>query len=261
MEELKALELLSIIYPVAIVVFIIAIGVVLMNQQFQKNIIQQQLKREELKGEHQKELLNKTIRVQEGERKRIASDLHDELGAILSISKMQLIRAEKECVENTTRLTEIKSLIETALASTRRISHELMPLQLEKMGLEKALLSLLNGVEKTGDYTNVISIANLKLPWMVELGLYRIYSELINNTVKHAKANSIHINISLEEELLYCKYVDNGIGLPKTEKGKGLGMASIENRVKSLEGEWEWRNGTTEGFHVTMKIPLTTSNQ
>ncbi len=258
MEASQELDIVRLILPLAIIVLIIAIGVVLLYQQFQKNIIRQRLEKEELKSQYQKELLQTTINVQEEERKRIARDLHDELGAALSIGRMQLVQLENQQEIDPKKLSKIRELVEETLASTRRISHELMPLQLTKLGLEKALLALLEKVEGSNQLQTQIAIGlkGQKLPWLQEIALYRIYSELINNTLKHAEANTIEISIWLESEQLFCRYADNGIGINKKVLEQGLGLKSLESRIKAFEGTLKSGNRNEGGFFANMKIPI-----
>ena len=147
METPQEIDFITMLLPLAGIAFLIALGVIFMYQQFQKNIIRQQLEREEIKSQYQKELLHTTIKVQEEERQRIANDLHDELAAALSIGRMQLTQLEHEKEFNPKRIAEVREIMETTLAATRRVSHELMPLQLSQLGLEKALVTLLKKAE------------------------------------------------------------------------------------------------------------------
>jgi len=265
MEISQEIDLLMILLPLVIVLLLIALGVILMYLQFQKSVIRQQLAKEALKGTHQRELLHTIVNTQEEERKRIARDLHDELGAALSIGRMQLVQLENQDIISPENIKPIRELMETTMASTRHISHQLMPLQLAQMGLEKSLLSLLNKVNQTGELQTHIAIAkNLnKLPWLLEIGLYRIYSELINNTLKHAQATVIEISIFQDQQQLFCRYTDNGKGLPEKMLNQGLGLKSLKSRVELFEGDINFGNHDNGGFYAKITIPIQpfTSNQ
>jgi signal transduction histidine kinase len=260
MEEPETLNLLTTLIPFAIIVFVIAIGVVLLNQQFRKNLYEQQLEKETLKAKYQEKLLHTAVQVQEDERKRIARDLHDELGAVLSIGRMQLVQLEQRETFDPKKIRETRHLIENALASTRRISHELMPLNLENLGLEKALKSLLNRIEEAGVISTNVNIAESvnQLPWLLQLGLYRIYSELVNNTLKYAESSHLSIRITKETGHLFCYYDDNGKGLNADLKTTGIGFKSIESRVNTLKGTWEYGNRKEGGFYAEIKFPVHT---
>ena len=261
METTAELTFLSTLLPMVGVVFIIAVGVVLLNQQFQKNLYKQQLQQEELKNLHQQELLNSSIQVQEDERKRIAQDLHDELGAILAISRMHLVQLEQlpeinKQQKHLQAVQQIRGLTENALASMRRISHELMPPQLQTFGLIKTLESVANRLNETPSL-NVTILSDTSLPdlsWPVQLGLYRISMEFINNTIKYAKATKITIGVEMEMQTLVYRYHDNGIGLPEQPRAEGLGHKSIQGRVNALGGSLEMGNHEERGFFATIKI-------
>jgi signal transduction histidine kinase len=246
-----------------IVLFIIAIGVVLLTQHFQKNLYIQRLQQEAIKAQHQQDLLRSSILVQEQERKRIAQDIHDELGAILSISRMQLIQLEgKEEFEKDQlkhSLQNVRSLTEKSLSSMRRISHELMPPQLEAFGLVKTLESMSHHAKGTNTIQIHIDAAE-SLPdmsWAITLGLYRICMEMINNTIKHANASHIHIHLQYEQDQFICHYQDDGKGIDPLVKSAGLGQKSMEGRASSLGGTINYP-ATASGFSATIAIPAQT---
>ena len=233
----------------------------MLNQHFQKNLYRQQLEQEALKNFHQQELLRSSILVQEQERKRIAQDLHDELGALLSISRMHLVQLEeKETTEKEKllpALQNIRSITEKALSSMRKISHELMPPQLETFGLTKTLQAVANYANQTGGINIQIDTANdlPELSWPVKLGAYRIIMELINNTIKHSGADKIIIQLQCSETSLECLYTDNGKGFVSDTGKMGLGHKSIEGRASSLGGKFAFGN-SGPGFRAQFSIPV-----
>ncbi len=262
MESSPELNLLPILLPFASIVFIIAVGVILLNQQFRKNLHRQQLANEELKTLHQQELLRTTIQVQEDERKRIAQDLHDELGPVLSISRMQLLLLEQS-KEDTPKqrdknLRQIRQFTEQALAITRRVSHQLMPVHLASLGLKKSLEALTEqAAQATQMFIHLKADELGELSWPISLGLYRISAELINNTIKHAKANTVKITIVRKNDELIYDYTDNGKGLPPKATVKGLGLKNIEGRVNALKATLDFGNNKQKGFYAHISIPIT----
>ncbi len=214
----------------------------------------------EVKYLHQRQLLKSSIDVQEDERKRIAQDLHDELGAVLSIARMHLVQIQQEEGESIDRkaaLQQAQTLTESALATMRRISHELMPPQLEEFGLIKTLRAI-------AVQTNAARQIKLELiadddlprwPLAIELGLYRICMEMINNTIKHAEARKIYIQLNQHTDAVVCSYSDDGKGLPE-KYTEGHGFKNIEARLNSLGGSITIGNQSTGGFYALLKIPL-----
>lgn len=258
-EVAADIELLNIVWPLIIIIFFIASGVFLLNQQFQKNLYRQKLKQEELLNKHKVELLQSNIEVQEAERKRIAKDLHDELGATLSIAKMHLARLEQMHPEigseDKISLSGIRMIIDSSITSVRQISHHLMPNQLEAFGLVRALESLVDQINSSKQIEIALNISDTdkRFAWEKELSLYRICMELIQNTLKHSKANHVHIELQDEGDQLMIHYKDDGIGLPENMV-HGLGLKSIEARIKSVGGSLELLKG--EGFQAELKLPL-----
>lgn len=167
METSENINLISTILPFSAIIFLIVLGVLLLNQQFNKKLYSQKLEKEKLKAQHQFELLQSSIAVQEEERKRIARDLHDELGAALSMTRMHLMQIEQQNTEQgtdlTTRLQNVRSMTEKALASMRRISHELMPPQLESFGLLQTLNTVASELNKL-DQLRIEIIAPENIP-------------------------------------------------------------------------------------------------
>lgn len=258
MEATQEINFLSILLPLLLVVFVIAIGVFLLNQHFQKNLIRQQLEREELRSKHQKELLQSNMEVQESERKRIAKDLHDELGATLSIAKMHLMRLEQmhpSLESKGLSIANVRTIIESSITSVRQISHHLMPNQLETFGLIRSLDSMIDQINESKQVMiEMEAPANAaKLSWEKELGLYRIFMELIQNTLKHSQAKSVWINYMEKNDDVFVAYNDDGVGLPK-EMVHGLGLKSMEARIKAIGGTIEFVRG--EGFTAKLSLPI-----
>ncbi|HTH58052.1 MAG TPA: sensor histidine kinase [Cyclobacteriaceae bacterium] len=258
METTQELSFINTLLPLVGVLFVIAMGVILLNQHFHKNLYRQQLEQEELKNLHQQQLLQSSIHVQEEERKRIAQDLHDELGAALSIARMHLVQLEQKQTdpELNKALQMVRVTTESALAAMRRLSHELMPPQLESFGVVKTLESVCDQIN-SADRISIHLEASDDLPrWpaAIELTLYRIAMEMINNTIKHAQAQNIRMVLSQESQGVQFIYTDDGRGIKKTIS-YGLGFKNMEVRVKAVGGVLETPSRPL-GFHASLLIPL-----
>jgi signal transduction histidine kinase len=267
METPGDVSFLSTLLPLTGIIFLIVLGVLLLNQQFNKKLYRQKLEKEKLKARHQFELLQSSIEVQEEERKRIARDLHDELGAALSMTRMHLVQLEQQNAANETelpaRLQNVRFMTEKALASMRRISHELMPPQLENFGLLQTLESTATEINKLDQLQVEINAPEnfSRLPLAIELGLYRICMELINNTMRHAAATRIQIHLQKEKNLLQLEYRDNGKGLPEGIIKKGIGQRSIQTRVHSMGGNLTMKNSKEGGIQVSIELELTVMHE
>ena len=254
----QELNFINTVLPLAGVMFIIAVGVVLLYQHFRKNIYKQMLEQQAMENKHQNELLRSTVEVQEAERKRIAQDMHDELGAVLSIARMQLIQLERQNPgsELSAALQEVRKTTDSALSTMRRLSHELMPPLLDSFGVIKTLESVRDQVNSTDEIIIELTASEdlPRWPVAIELALYRVTMELINNTIKHANAKQVRISIQQKSNQIQFGYIDDGRGL--VSNNNGLGFRNMEARVNAVSGTMTAGNSPNGGFQASIQIPL-----
>jgi signal transduction histidine kinase len=258
------MSLTDIIIPITFAFFVISFGVVLLYQNFQKNLVKLELEKTAIEAKQQNELLQNSIIVEEQERKRIARDLHDDLGAIISIVNMnlKLMRQKQSPAEldsdYTARIDNLINLSTKAIDSIRSISHQLMPAQLELFGLIKTVESVIKHLNQSEELTAelIIKCEWPVIKWEVALGAYRIIMELINNSIKHANANYMLFIFECEDKNLVIHFEDNGIGFPDSNKTiTGLGLTNMAARAKVMNSHFECRNGSEAGVKATVTIP------
>lgn len=236
---------------------LLAGSVVLFFFFYQKRILRQQLQVSELETAHREELLHSNIEQVEAERQRIASDLHDELGGIFSTLKLKIKQLEHP--ENLRQLLlESNEIIDTGVGSVRRISHSMTPPGLEMFGLTDALTSLCQ--KTTGPQLDVDFSSPSDFPRLdpkIELGLYRIAQELINNSIRHAAASKINLYLTRTEGLVIFEFSDNGKGFDPAilQERRGLGLKNIEARVNYLDATLEWQTRPGAGLKTIVKVP------
>ena len=205
--------------------------------------------------ETERKVLNAVIKTEETERKRFAKDLHDSIGPLLSSINLYL-SALKQTDEEEKKQRIIKvsrEAVNEALVSIKEISNNLSPHILSDFGLEKAIDSFTHKL-KVSESINISFHAenlNERLNEQVEVVIYRVVTELINNTIKHAKADHIEINISREKNDLKLIYIDDGIGFDirkmESDKSTGMGLYNILSRVRSLNGTYKMRSNLVSG--------------
>lgn len=264
MGQQNQVTLMDTLLPFAGIVFLIAIGVILLIQQFRKNLYREQAEQEALKNKHQLEMIRSSMLVQEEERKRIAQDMHDELGAILSINRMHLLQAERKHAGNNGELLadlqNIRSLTENSLESMRRISHQLMPPQLEQFGFIKTLETVCSQLNETKtiqvELVTTEQASDQLTDHLVQLTLYRVCMELINNTIKHAQATQLVLRIDASNETFHVQYSDNGKGLDDATATTGMGMKNMADRLRFLGGEFTVHVPETTGFSAEIHLPF-----
>jgi signal transduction histidine kinase len=260
MEEPGKIELLPTLLLLSLTIFIIIAGVLLLNQQFNRKLYRQRLNGERLRALHQQELLRANIRVQEDERRNIARNLHDELGAALSMTRMQLVHLGENAAlpqELKESVQKIREMADISLATMRRISHELVPPQLETFGLVKTLQTVAAQLSNDKIAMEIQASDDLTRPSLAgELGLYRICMELIGNTLRHSGADRIVIRIAKDSEATELRYSDNGSGFDTGGSSDGLGLKNIEARAQALGGTAAFSGAAGKGMQAIVRLPL-----
>ena len=221
---------------------VLVTGFILLYRVSRKQLLRQFEEREKLKARHQQELLKAAIDTQEQERERIASELHDHIGNDLQTLKLylhQMIPAYQEGQE-----PPGVQLLAGTIRDVRELSHELMPASLQQLGLTEALKSLVSRLDAAGQIAvELISEGSERRTPEVELALYRIVQELINNTLRHAQASCIRVFLDSHQAGFCLTYEDDGIGLPQKQKEgptQGLGLKNIESRCQLIGASSEF---------------------
>ncbi|MDA3892593.1 MAG: histidine kinase [Salinivirgaceae bacterium] len=215
---------------------------------------------QKLRKENESRLLSAVISTEEKERKHFAKEIHDGLGPVLSSAKMTISAINRTNIEvqNTQLLEKVEKLVDNAILATKEISNHLTPHVLERYGLKKAIETFIrNTIVKESIQINISSnIEKQRYKDRIEVMLFRICSELINNTQKHAFATKISILLTDNKDTLELKYDDNGVGFDSKHDKYGMGLTNIVSRVKSLNGSIELVSSPKNGFYACVKLPL-----
>lgn len=213
----------------------------------------------------EKMFLNTIIQTEEKERKRFAKDLHDGLGPLLSTVKMSVSSLaqlkhddiSREIVENT------ELVINEAIKSLKEISDNLSPHILNNFGLVRALNNFSNkiNIARTVKIDLKSDLRDERFDSNVEVVLYRVICELINNTIKHAKAKKIDLSLTQDRDHLIIVYNDDGKGFDVSKvidqpNGTGMGLSNIYSRINSLKGEIKVESEQRKGTQVTIKVMI-----
>lgn len=207
-----------------------------------------------LKQEEDLKAAQLILETQEEERLRIAKDLHDGLGGLLSGIKLTIQNAE-QLKEN-----EQKALkqLDDAMTEMRRISHSMIPEALSKFGLADALGDMCRSLESAGKFRMSCQFFGLeeRLSSELETNLYRIVLELINNAVKHAEASEIYLQLLQQDQLLTVTIEDNGKGFEPEilDRASGMGYKNIQSRLKLIRGNWEIHSEPGKGTSIHLEI-------
>ena len=228
----------------------------------QRDELQQQRIRE-LEKDKQLVAVDSLLKGQEDERSRLAKDLHDGLGGLLSGVKFSLNNMKDNLIitpDNMAVFERSLDMIDTSIRELRRVAHNMMPEMLTKFGLNEALR----------DYCNNINTSKLliikyqsvgmedRLEKSVEIIIYRIIQELLNNTVKHATATEAFVQVIREKDRLNVVVEDNGKGfdIGLLENNKGAGLANVRSRVEYLKGQLDIHAEPGKGTLVNIEFNL-----
>jgi len=247
------------IFIVLIIVISGLLSFGLFYTRYRKNKIIMEQKLRQLENEKKLLAAQSIVEGQEQERKRIAYDLHDGIGILLSSARLQFSSIIEKVPEHKELLDRANKLMEQAAMDIRKISHNMMPGILTKFGLLEAAESLFDQFEDNPDMSATVNITGnpVRLTENAEIMLYRIVQELLNNTIKHASARNIALNFHFREKL-QIQYSDDGCGFNLDEKiGSGtFGLKSIQSRVNFLSGELTFESKTGKGFTCFIHVPI-----
>jgi signal transduction histidine kinase len=203
------------------------------------------------------------IEGQDEERKRVSEELHDGLGQLLSSIGMNFNAIKSnfhdgESAKKEENINNVEHLISEAISEVRNISHNLMPDILDSFGLVPALEDMVRKIEHTQNLKVGLEIVNVKgrMERNVEIAIYRIAQELINNVVKHSNANSANIQLTKHKESVVLVVEDDGEGFDPKAKKEGIGLKNIASRTKMLDGEFMIDSSKERGTVVTVELPL-----
>jgi signal transduction histidine kinase len=255
--QLKRKNLLLIFIGIGSVIILLIMGIL-----YQRYRIKQQKLLQEEKVKQQQLRLKAIIETQETERSRISKDLHDGIGQLLAAAKINLSAFDDKLIDMNTENREIfehsTKILNEAITEVSSISQQMMPRTLREGGLLPAVENLLDKtLSKTNIKYNFQQISwNDRLAENIEVGLYRIMQELIGNITKHAHATEINVQLTKTKKNIILTVEDNGIGIPKDLKNRGMGIDNIISRAELLGGIYHYESENGSGTISTIRIPI-----
>ncbi|HLO57718.1 MAG TPA: PAS domain S-box protein [Bacteroidales bacterium] len=209
---------------------------------------------------HARKLFETIIQTEEEERKRIASDLHDEIGPLISALKIfttSFIEATNS--DKKDKLAQkMGTIVREVIDSIKTISNDMSPHVLMNFGLHAAIVNFIDLFTRSIKIKFKSNIESIRFPETIESLIYRIYKELLNNTVKHAHAREVDIHIEYVNDHLICSYRDDGIGFDWNQQtqmpAKGMGINNIITRIRSLGGDFTVKSEPDKGFAIIFEL-------
>ncbi|MBC8156101.1 MAG: sensor histidine kinase [Bacteroidetes bacterium] len=253
----------------SVIVLILAMFITSFVSYYQRRQAEQQLAIGIMQAEYRRRLMEATFSGQEEERRRLAGDMHDDIGTMLSVTKISLNLLERRLTDDaglssaqmSMLVQKTRSMIDETMVNVRRISRNLVPTTLDRFGLIAAFEELIertsnNELQLTLDCPDTLE----ELTPTVEVMLYRIAQELVNNALKHARARQILIQIVCADGLVQLSVIDDGQGFDLDrimhDREHGLGLLNIESRLSVLHGQITFDVSPGRGSRIHVQVPL-----
>ena len=264
-KELQNKVLRKQFWNIIIVIISIALGIA--GVVFYRSIIKESQRQQSIDNlihDQENELIYERLRVQELERKRIAQDLHDSVGGMLSTVKLSISQIENKIdkleLKTENQFLKTKDLIDKTVDEVRRVSYNLKSITLEKLGLAAAISTLLDKINSLNSIRVDYQAHGLdqRLMAEIELDIFRIIQELVSNVLKHAKASKLTVNINQFDDVINIMIEDDGIGIKPhhLQEKTGMGLKNIHARIKKLNGSIKFDQKVQRGTLVNIDIPI-----
>ncbi|WP_254659582.1 ATP-binding protein [Mucilaginibacter sp. PPCGB 2223] len=256
-NRLKRQSLL-IMSSIFIIVLLIIVALLIYHQQ--KKLQAQRIKN--LESAKKIQMLDAAMSGEEKERKRIAENLHDGIGGLLSAVKMRfsIFKNEYPELKASGAYNKAIAMLDDASAEIRKTAHNLMPDMLVRFGLDEALQVFCDNLNQFNQlkirYECIGEIGRFNKN--VELMIYRMVQELINNTIKHSNAKNAYVQLSRQRNVLSVSIEDDGCGFDKQslQTAKGMGLNAIEDRINSLGGMLEIDSTLGNGVYIYFELDI-----
>jgi signal transduction histidine kinase len=239
-------------------IVVLAVAIVVFVIYYQKRMLEEKLRQQTLESDYQQKMLLAAMESQENERQRIAGDLHDSIGAMLSTIRLNVATLSRQ-LNKIDDFQQAKKMIDDTIDSVRKISRDLMPATLQQFGLMQAVKEICT------QYAAVSGIPieylqqgeDLHLDRNKEIMVFRIVQELLNNAIKHAQCSSIQVIINTQNSFR-LEVNDNGVGFnfdEKRQQAKGIGLYNIQNRASLLSATLVYERNRPSGTSAILTIP------
>ncbi len=254
--------------PIAVVVvgtaimFLLVLSLFLLVILHQKRMLRHQLQLGHLEAEKQREILQVAFALQETERRRLAEELHDSVGQVLSTVKLNLHGLEEKARPegmDTDLLRATRLLTEESIGEIRRIIHNVYPPLLTDYGLVVALEDLCGKVNAGGGLLVQFrcTVRQLPFPLSAQVSLYRMVQELFSNTIRHAAARHVVLSLDPGDDGFRLSFRDDGVGFDAERafrESRGLGLRNLRSRVDLLGGTLRFTSRPGEGTLVVILL-------
>jgi len=259
MDNLSQQVSLIIIFSVLLV--FIAVGITILVLIYQNKQFAYLKEKQQLQSRFQQEILQTQLEIQEQTFKTIAQEIHDNIGQMLSLAKLNLNTVDLHKEEKAlVKIEDAKGLVSKAIHDLRDLSKTLNAETIAATGLLKAIEAELHQLQKTGAVKTAFHVSGtpVRLDAQKELILFRIVQEALHNVIKHAHASLVTVNALFEHGLFKLLIADNGAGFETTvQEAFGSGLRNMQSRSKLILAHWQIESAKAQGTTVSITLPIT----
>lgn len=220
--------------------------------------MEQSIKEQEIQRE--KELAEARIQIEDKQRYEIGQDLHDGVGQMLALINMYIGMLRSNGNLSPKELKDLEGAIQKTIEQVRNLSRLLAPPELEDIGLRESIRELINSCSIMKKPSFKLEIYPIEEDYNLNMNkkrmVYRVVQELLNNTFKHAEAERVQLKLSFDKKNFYLYYEDDGQGFDKNKIKKGIGLDSIESRIKYHHGALKMESKPGKGSKTTITLPI-----
>lgn len=251
-ENLTTLLSFGTVVALAFVVFVVLLAYLFTTRK-NKLLKEKQL----MKSQFEQELLQTQLEIQEQTLKNISEEIHDNVGQVLSLAKLNLNTFENNPEK---KLQATKDLVSKAINDLRDLSRSLHGDKMAEIGLQEAIVNELKILQNTGQYETQLKTEGVayKLEPQKEMVLFRIVQEALHNSVKHARANALEVQLNYSPNVFTLIVHDNGKGFNSetlTSAQTGIGLKSMRNRAILIGGKFSISSTENGGTSISVEIP------
>ncbi|MES2648378.1 MAG: ATP-binding protein [Bacteroidota bacterium] len=248
-------DIIVAIVTATIVFLLLAFLIVAILLTYQRRRHQHTLEISDMKNKYEAELLKSQLEIQEQTLRTISQEIHDNIGQVLSLAKLQLYSLKSNCGEADIHPTT--ELIGQAINDLRNLSKSLNPDRIADIGLMESIRHELQLLQKTNAMETMFEVTGSmqRLPAEKEIIVFRIFQELMNNSIKHSKATVLKTCIDYQSNALVLSIADNGIGFDRESK-TGIGLNSIKSRAAMINGVLQIDTAKNNGTQTILTVPL-----
>ncbi|MEP7108598.1 MAG: sensor histidine kinase [Ferruginibacter sp.] len=248
---------------VTLFIFLMISFVILFIILYQKRHTNYLKEKQLLQSKFQQEILQAQVEIQEQTLKKISQEIHDNIGQVLSLAKLNLNTfppTDDENIRN--KLEHTRQLVSKAIVDLRDLSRSMHGDRIAEMGLKNAIENELDIIKNTGQYETTLTVTGeyYKLGQQKEMLLFRILQEALNNSIKHAKTKNIAVQLNYAPSKFSLSIRDEGPGFDLQAAGlstMGLGLKNMQNRVAMIGGLFSLNSSRELGTTISIDLPTT----